>query len=100
MRRSEIGTRMAIGAKGKDIVSLVFKDNAGALGLGLVISAVVLLVLYLGFSDTLSAYISLELLPLFIFTLASISLLSSLACYVPLRQYIKKPVIHSLKGSE
>ena len=100
MRRSEIGTRMAIGAKGKDIVSLVFKDNAGALGLGLVISAVVLLVLYLGFSDSLSAYISLELLQLFILTLASISLLSSLACYVPLRQYIKRPAIHSLKGSE
>ncbi len=100
MRRSEIGTRMAIGAKGKDIVGLVFKDNAGALGLGLVISTVVLLVLYVGFSDTLSAYISLDLLPLFILTLGAISLLSSLACYVPLRQYIKKPVIHSLKGSE
>jgi predicted permease len=100
MRRSEIGTRMAIGAKGKDIVGLVFKDNAGALGLGLAISFVVLLVVYLGFSDSLNTYISLELLPLFIITLGAISLLSSLACYVPLRQYIKKPVIHSLKGSE
>lgn len=100
MRRSEIGTRMAIGAKGKDIVGLVFKDNAGALGLGLAISFVVLLVVYLGFSDSLNTYISLELLPLFILTLGAISLLSSLACYVPLRQYIKKPVIHSLKGSE
>jgi len=100
MRRSEIGTRMAIGAKGKDIVGLVFKDNAGALGLGLVISFVVLLVVYLGFSDSLNTYISLELLPLFILTLGTVSLLSSLACYVPLRQYIKKPVIHSLKGSE
>jgi predicted permease len=100
MRRYEIGTRMAIGAKGKDIVSLVFKDNAGALGVGLAVSCVVLLVLYLGFSDTLSAYISLELLPLFILTLGVISLISSLACYLPLRQFIKKPVIHALKGSE
>ncbi len=100
MRRSEIGTRMAIGAKGKDIVGLVLKDNAGALGLGLAISAVVLLVLYFGFSDTLNTYISLELLPIFILTLGSISLLSSVACYVPLRQFINKPVIHALKGSE
>jgi len=91
---------LAIGAKGKDIVGLVFKDNAGALGLGLAISFVVLLVVYLGFSDSLNTYISLELLPLFILTLGTVSLLSSLACYVPLRQYIKKPVIHSLKGSE
>jgi ABC-type antimicrobial peptide transport system permease subunit len=100
MRRSEIGTRMAVGAKGKDIVSLVFKDNACALGLGLVISTVGLLVLYLGFSDTLNVYISLELLPLFILTIGSISLLSSLACYLPIRQFINKPVIHALKGSE
>jgi len=100
MRRSEIGTRMAIGAKGKDIVGLVFKDNAGALGLGLAISFVVLLVVYLGFSDSLKTYISLELLPLFILTLGAISMLSSVACYVPLRQFINKPVIHSLKGSE
>ena len=100
MRRFEIGTRMAIGAKGKDIVQLVFKDNAGALGIGLAVSFIVLLVLYLGFSETLSAYISLDLLPLFILTLGAISLLSSLACYLPLRQFIKKPVIHSLKGSE
>jgi predicted permease len=100
MRRFEIGTRMAIGAKGKDIVGLVFKDNAGALVIGLVVSVVVLLILYLGFSDYLSSYISLELLPLFMITLGIISLLSSLACYIPLRQFIKKPVIYALKGSE
>jgi ABC-type antimicrobial peptide transport system permease subunit len=100
MRRFEIGTRMAIGAKGKDIVSLVFKDNAGALGIGLTVSFVVLLVLYLGFSDTLNAYISIELLPLFMLTVGAISLLSSIACYVPLRPFIKSPVIHALKGSE
>ncbi|NQZ20671.1 MAG: ABC transporter permease [Colwellia sp.] len=100
MRRSEIGTRMAIGAKGKDIVGLVIKDNAGALVIGLAVSFVVLLVLYLSFSDSLSAYINLELLPLFMLTMGAIALLSSLACYIPLRQFIKKPVIHSLKGSE
>ena len=100
MRRFEIGTRMAIGAKGKDIVGLVFKDNAGALVIGLALSFVVLVILYFGFSDSLQGYISLELLPLFIIALGSISLLSSLACYFPLRQYINKPVIHSLKASE
>jgi len=100
MRRFEIGTRLAIGAKGKDIVNLIFKDNIGALLIGLMVSVVVLLVLYLGFSDTLGAYISLDIIPLFIFTLAAIVLLSSIACYIPLQQYINKPVIHSLNGCE
>ena len=38
MRRFEIGTRMAIGAKGRDIVQQVFKDNSGALFIGFLIS--------------------------------------------------------------
>jgi ABC-type antimicrobial peptide transport system permease subunit len=100
MRRFEIGTRMAIGAKSKDIIGLVFKDNAGALVVGIVVSMLVLLALYFGFSDSISDYISFELVPLFLITLGTISLLSSFACYVPLRQFIKKPVIHALKGCE
>jgi len=100
MRRFEIGTRMAIGAKSKDIVAMVIKDNVAALGIGIIVSMTVLLVMYLGFSDNLSGYISLELVPLFLITLGAISLLSSLACYVPLRKFIRKPVIHALKGSE
>ncbi len=100
MRRFEIGTRMAIGAKGKDIVGLVLKDNAGALLAGLMISVIALLSLYLSFSDSLSSYMTLDLLLLFILTFGAISLLSSLACYVPLRPFIKSPVIHALKGSE
>jgi len=100
MRRFEIGTRMAIGAKGKDIVRMIFRDNAGALLIGIMISILVLLGLYLGFSESLTSFISLELLPLLIITLALISLLCFLACYLPLRQYINKPTIHSLRGVE
>jgi len=99
-RRFEIGTRMAIGAKGKDIVGLVFKENVGALLIGIVVSIIVLLGLSFGFSEALASYISLELLPLFLITLGLISLLSFLACYLPLRQYINQPAMHCLKGSE
>ncbi|WP_085300587.1 ABC transporter permease [Cognaticolwellia mytili] len=100
IRRFEIGTRIAIGAKGKDITNMIFKDNIAALSMGLIISTVILLVLYFSFSDNLTAYISIELLPLFLMTLAVISLFSMLACYLPLRQYINQPVIHALKGNE
>jgi predicted permease len=100
MRRFEIGTRMAVGAKGKDIIGLIFKGNSRALLTGLAVSIFVLLSLYFGFTDSINEYIRIELVPLFLITLAAISLLSAIACYVPLRQYITKPVIHSLKGSE
>jgi ABC-type antimicrobial peptide transport system permease subunit len=100
MRRFEIGTRMAVGAKGKDIIGLIFKGNSSALLAGLAVSILVIFCFYFGFSNSINEYIGLELVPLFLITLGAITLLSSLACYVPLRQYIKKPVIHSLKCSE
>ncbi|MEW6991915.1 ABC transporter permease [Colwelliaceae bacterium 6441] len=100
MRRFEIGTRMAIGAKGKDIIAIVVKDNATAILMGIVFSMVILLAFYVGFSETLTAYMSIALMPLFIGTLALISIISFFACYLPLRNYINKPAIHNLRGSE
>ncbi|MDG1750569.1 MAG: ABC transporter permease, partial [Thalassotalea sp.] len=100
MRRFEIGTHMAIGAKGKNIIAMVIKDNGRALLMGIVFSMLMLLGLYIGFSDNLTRYISLDLVPVFVGTLGLISLISFLACYLPLRQYINKPAIHSLKGSD
>lgn len=100
MRRFEIGTRMAIGAKGKDILQLIFKDNLSSLLLSIVASILILFSLYIGFNQHLTAYISPELIPLFIFTLVLILLISLFACYLPLRKYINKPAIHSLRGGE
>ncbi|MCO4799975.1 MAG: ABC transporter permease [Colwelliaceae bacterium] len=100
MRRFEIGTHLAIGAKRKDIIQMIIKDNSTALVIGVLLSTLILLGLYIGFSDELSSYISSQLIPLFIITLGLISLVSFLACYLPLRQYINNPAIHSLRGSE
>lgn len=99
MRRFEIGTRMAIGAKGKDIVALIFKDNSGLLLLGIVTSLLVLLSLSIGYSTELKHYLSWQLLPILLATLGLVSIVSFCACYLPLRQYINRPAIHSLKGS-
>jgi predicted permease len=100
MRRFELGTRMAIGAKRGDLIKLIIKDNASAILLGILFSVGILSLLTIGFSEQVNNYITLQLLPVFIVTLAMISTLSLFACYFPLRQYINKPVIHSLKGSE
>jgi predicted permease len=100
MRRFEIGTRMAIGAKGRDIVQLVFRDNAGAILWGVLASVTALSTLFVLFSDSLMKYLTITLVPIFVVTILLILSIAFCACYVPLRQYICKPAIHSLRGSD
>jgi ABC-type antimicrobial peptide transport system permease subunit len=100
MRRFELGTRMAIGAKRKDLVRLIIKDNAWVISIGMGTSMVVMLLLYIGYQDQLSAYIGVELFGMFALTICAIGALSLFACYWPLRQYINQPAIHSLRGSD
>jgi ABC-type antimicrobial peptide transport system permease subunit len=100
MRKFEIGTRLAIGAKRKDVVKLIVKDNASMIILGMLASVLVLLALYLGFNDSLDTYLSDNLAISFFITVISISLLSLFACYWPLRQYIHQPVVYSLRSSD
>ena len=99
LRQFEIGTRMAVGAKRADLIKLIIKDNVSAILFGVLFSIAMLLLLTFVFSEQVSQYLTLQLLPVFIVTLAMISMLSLFACYVPLRQYINKPVIHALKGN-
>jgi ABC-type antimicrobial peptide transport system permease subunit len=100
MRRFEIGTRLAIGAKRKEIILLIVKDNAAMILLGMLTSVLVLLTLYLGFRDNLTDYLNGNMTLAFVLTVASIALLSLFACYWPLRKYINQPVVHSLRGSD
>lgn len=100
MRQFEIGTRLAIGAKRGELIKLIVKDNAFSILLGVLLSVVFLSLLTIFNSELVNRYLTLELLPVFILTLAMISALSLFACYLPLRQYINKPVIHALKGSQ
>lgn len=100
MRRFELGTRMAIGAKGMDILGLIIKDNAGAVGVGIVISLIVSLALTIGFSEALANYLNLQLVVLFFITVTVICIMALFACYWPLRPIINSPPIHSLHGVE
>jgi predicted permease len=100
IRRFEIATRLAIGAKKNDIIKLIFFDNIKPLFVGILVSGLLLLALYFNFSELLISYISMASIPPLILTLALISLTSFFACYLPLRRYINKPVIDSLKNSE
>ena len=100
MRRAEIGTYMAIGAKGSDIIKLMLKDNFMPIVGGIILSIGILSMLYMSYSQNIATDLSLELLPILLITLGLISIVSILACYLPLRKYIYKPAIHALRGSE
>jgi ABC-type antimicrobial peptide transport system permease subunit len=100
MRRFELGTRMALGAKRKHLIGLILKDNAWVIVIGMATSIVVMLLLYIVYQEQLSSYIGMELLVMFALTVCAIGLLSLLICYWPLRKYINQPAIHSLRGSD
>ncbi len=100
MRRFELGTRMAIGAKRKHLICMIIKDNASVIILGIISSIIIMLALYIGYSEALASYITPALIPIFIVTLLAIILLSLFGCYWPLRQYINQPAVHSLRGSD
>lgn len=100
MRRFELGTHMAVGAKGHDLILMIIKDSAKPIVLGGMLSLIILFGLYFTFSVDLSSYMNVQLVPMFVATILLISTLSLFACYLPLRQYIKNPVTHALKGSE
>ena len=104
MRRFEIGTRMAIGAKGKDLIRLVIGDYFRAIFAGIAVGVSVLFILFYILNDQIQEFYSelysgqsaINLLV----TLILIITIGLYACYVPLRQYINNPVINSLRGSE
>ena len=100
MRKFELGTRLAIGAKRLDVVRLIIKDNAIAVGLGFVISMVVFLVISITYSEALSAYLNQQLIPLFLMTLMLIFIMVLFSCYWPVRPIINSAPIRSLTNSE
>ena len=99
MRRFELGTRLALGAKGKDLIRLIFIDNFSMILLGILSSVLVMLGLYLGFNDMFNTIVGADLLTPLVLTILSVVTLCLFACYWPLRQYIKQPVINTLKGN-
>lgn len=100
MRRFEFGTRMAIGAKAKDLILLLIKDNIVIISAGIMSSILVLLTLFVIFYSAIAPFINTTLISLYLITLIAISALCVFSCYWPLRKYIKQPAMYSLRGSD
>jgi predicted permease len=100
LRRFELGARMAIGATRKHLLSMIINDNTKAVMLGFVGSIILFSLAYIGMSEYIQPFLNLQVLPMILATLVLIILVTLFACYWPLRQYINKPAIYSLRGSD
>jgi predicted permease len=99
-RRFEIGTRMAIGAKRNNLIGLIVRDNTTVIAIGILMSLVTMLTIYILNKESLASYVDMSLISAFAATLIAISSLALFACYWPLRKYINNPAIHLLRGNE
>lgn len=100
LRKFEIGTRLAIGAKGRDILSMMFKDNLSALIIGLTASFAITSLLFMTYSQYLAALLNASSPVWLAATLTSVLATTLLGCYLPIRPLISRPVIHSLRNAE
>lgn len=98
LRRYEIGTRLAIGAKSTDILSMMFKESANALYIGLAGSILVSSGLFLIFTEQLHQLINASAIIWLSATVITVTSVTLLGCYLPIRRYIYNPVINCLRS--
>ncbi|MDO6428529.1 ABC transporter permease [Thalassotalea sp. 1_MG-2023] len=100
MRRFEIGTRIAIGAKARDIIKLVCGENIKPLILGIVINLLIISTGFYIYSEQLNEYINQQLIWIFLISLITVSAFVLVASYLPVRKYINQPAIFCLRGDD
>lgn len=100
LRRFELGTRMAIGATRRSIVSLVVTDNAKPVISGVIASIVLLVITYVVASDYVNMFFTIQAVPMILLTVTLILLVVLFACYWPLKPYINSQPINSLRANE
>jgi predicted permease len=100
LRRFEIGARMAIGATRKHLITMIISDNSKAVLVGFIGSIILFALAYIGLSEYIQPFLTWQVLPMVVATLVLIILVTLFACYWPLRQYINKAAIFSLRGSD
>lgn len=100
IRRFELGIRLAIGAKRVQIFRLVIIDNLVPFLMGIGGAVLVLLAIYSYFPSVLAPLFKNNLLIIVLFTLCSILLILTMACYIPIRKIINNPVSCSLNSAE
>jgi ABC-type antimicrobial peptide transport system permease subunit len=100
LRKFELGARMAIGATRKHLITLIIGDNTKAVLVGFIGSVILFALAYIGLSEYIQPFLTLQALPMILTTLVLITVVTLFACYWPLRQYINQPAIFTLRGGD
>lgn len=100
MRRAEIGTRMAVGAKRKDILKLICVENLTPLAAGIGLNAMALGIIYVVSGQLVSNYQSTQLAWSFTSSIVTVTFIGFIASYLPLKRYFVHPTIYCLRGEE
>lgn len=100
LRRIELGTRMAIGAKRKDLISLIIMDNMKTFLIGLLAGCLLFAFAYIGFNKYIGFNIDMSLLPAIVLAFCLILFIVLFGCYWPLKLFIAKPINNSLRMVE
>lgn len=88
LRKFELGVRMAIGAKARDIIVLVVKDEGRPVLAGLFFSACLVLVFFIAARQYYESLDSLSILPILV-TLISVLLTVALSIFMPLYRLLR-----------
>ncbi|WP_100644120.1 ABC transporter permease [Alteromonas facilis] len=97
MRRYELGVRMALGAKTRQISAMVIKDNMKPIGIGLALSLIVAAASYVVGQQYFGWFDGYSVSPLAI-TVPVILLTALLASFLPVRNVIRKDPIKALRN--
>ncbi|WP_281560960.1 ABC transporter permease [Thalassomonas sp. RHCl1] len=97
LKQYELGVRMALGATPQHVLWQVFSENGKAVGIGIILAAVVGTAIYGVARQHLDSYISLDLSTI-AFTLIFTCLFILVATYTPVRSIITKWPVASLRA--
>lgn len=89
-RRFELGTRIAIGARKRQLVQLIARQNLLPLGAGVAIQLALLAGLYVYKQELVAPYVSFELVGIFGLNLAIVLGIALVACWLPLRALLSQ----------
>jgi len=97
LRRIEIGTRMAIGAKSRHVIAMALRDYSGPVLFGIAASLALVSALLVAVQDFVSGDMVSRLMLVGLQSLLLVLAFSGFAVYGSVRGYIRRPAIYSLR---
>jgi len=98
IRTFELGTRLAIGARRKDIIRLISNENIRAITTGIAVSLALTGGIFLFLGEHYNLQVTLENMVSYSLAACMVVIVSWLSCIAPLHSIINKPVTYSLRG--